>query len=150
MRAADLVVVSPTITRATPASEAARILADSDLPGLIVVDDAGAPLLALPGTQTRRMAVPQYCQDDPAPAREVDEAAADAFIRELDCRTVAQRLRGKPIDPPVVGGHATALELATLMACTRSPLVAVTGPGGALAGVVTLHGLLDRVLGENA
>jgi CBS domain containing-hemolysin-like protein len=50
----------------------------------------------------------------------------------------------------VVGGRATALELAALMARTHSPLVAVTHSDGSLAGVVTIHGLLDRILGERA
>jgi hypothetical protein len=132
----------------TPAIEAARLLARGDLPGLIVVDDAYRPLLVLPGTQVLRLAVPPYCQDDPTLARVVDEAAADVFIRELDGRTVAECLPQTPKELPVVSGRATVLEIAALMARTRSPLVAVTGVGGALTGVVTMHALLDRVLGE--
>jgi CBS domain-containing protein len=134
----------------TPAAEAARILASGDLPGLIVTDEANKPLLVLPGTQVLRMAVPQYCQDDPALARVVDEAAADVFIRELGGRTVAQCLPERPKELPVVSGRATALELAALMARTHSPLVAVTHADGTLAGVVTIHGLLDRILGDHA
>jgi hypothetical protein len=38
-----------------------------------------APFTILPGTQVLRLAVPRYCQDDPALARVVDEAHADAF-----------------------------------------------------------------------
>ena len=144
MRAADLVVPYPTVTLSTSAMEAARILADADLPGLIVVDEHGAPFAVLPGTQVLRLAVPSYCQDDPLLARLVDEAAADVFIRELGDRTERELLPPQPHELPVVSPQATALEIAALMARTRSPLVAVVD--GVLEGAVTLHGLLDRVM----
>lgn len=146
MRAADLLVPYPTVTLATPAIEAARMLADADLPGLIVVDERGAPFAILPGTQVLRLAVPVYCQDDPNLTRLVDEAAADVFIRELGDRTVRELLPPQPHELPVVSPQATALEIAALMARTRSPLVAVVGGDRDLEGAVTLHGLLDRVM----
>lgn len=150
MRASDLAVEYPTVTMSTPAIEAARLLAGADLPGLIVVDEQGKPLLVLPGTQVLRLAVPSYIQDDPTLARVVDEAAADVFIRELDGRTVQECLPEQLKEPPVVDGHATALELAALMARTRSPLAAIIDAEGRLAGVVTMHALLDRIVGESA
>ncbi|HCT81873.1 MAG TPA: hypothetical protein DGG94_07290 [Micromonosporaceae bacterium] len=150
MRASDLAVEYPTVTMSTPAIEAAQILARGDLPGLIVVDEAGKPLVVLPGTQVLRLAVPSYCQDDPTLARVIDEGAADVFVRELGDRTVRECLPDEPKEPPIVGGQATALELAALMARTRSPLVAVINADGSLAGVVTMHALLDRVLGDGA
>ena len=76
MRARDLVSPFPVVGLASPAIEAARLLARQNLPGLIVVDDAQRPLTILPGTQVLRMAVPAYCQEDPTLARVVDEAAA--------------------------------------------------------------------------
>ena len=80
----------------------------------------------LPGTQVLRMAVPRYCQDDPALARVVDEAAADVFLaragRPHRGRTACRASRG---ELPVVDPDATVLEIAALMARTRSPLVAV-------------------------
>ncbi|BCJ75117.1 hypothetical protein CS0771_46610 [Catellatospora sp. IY07-71] len=145
MRAADLLVPWPSVTLDTPAIDAARTLADADLPGLIVVNGTGEPFAVLPGTQVLRLAVPSYCQDDPLLARLVDEAAADVFIRELGERTVLELLPPQPSELPVVASDATALEIAALMARTRSPLVAVVGDGR-LLGAVTLHGLLDRVM----
>lgn len=150
MRAAELAVEYPAVTMQTPAIEAARMLAAGDLPGLIVVDGASKPILVLPGTQVLRLAVPSYCQDDPALARVVDEAAADVFVRELNGRTVRECLPDEPRELPIVDGGATALEIAALMARARSPLVAVTKADGTLAGVVTIHALLDRILGEAA
>ncbi|TDC99232.1 CBS domain-containing protein [Nonomuraea deserti] len=145
MRARDLTVEFPTVTMDTPALEAARLLAERDLPGLILVDDAGLPVCILPGTQVLRLAVPAYCQDDPALARVVDEAHADLFLRQLGGRTVRECLPEQPRELPVADMTATVLELAALMARTRSPLVAVVDDGR-LAGAVTLQSLLDRAL----
>jgi CBS domain-containing protein len=145
VRARDLVSPFPTVERSTPAIEAARLLAGRDLPGLVVVDDRGRPATVLPGTQVLRLAVPRYIQDDPALARVIDEAAADVFLRELGDRTVAELLPREPRELPVVAPDVTVLEIAALMARTRSPLVAVTEPDGVLRGVITLDALLDRM-----
>jgi CBS domain-containing protein len=146
MRAGELAAEFPTVTLQTPAIEAARLLAGQDLPGLIVLDAAGTPSTILPGTQVLRMAVPRYIQDDPALAGVVDEAAADLFLRELGDRTVAEVLPDRQRELPVVRPDATVLEIAALMARTRSPLVAVADQAGRMIGAVTLDALLDRVL----
>lgn len=146
MQAHDLAVDFPTVTLDTPAMDAARLLAGQDLPGLIVVDERGLPLTILPGTQVLRMAVPRYCQEDPALARVVDEAAADVFLRELSDRTVAQCLPKERRELPVVDPDATVLEVAALMARARSPVVAVVDRHRGLLGAVTLDALLDRLV----
>ncbi|TMR08495.1 CBS domain-containing protein [Nonomuraea turkmeniaca] len=145
MRARDLAVEFPTVTMDTPALEAAKLLAEQDLPGLIIVED-GRPLSILPGTQVLRLAVPPYCQDDPALARVVDEAHADLFLRRLGGKTVRECLPEQPRELPVADSKATVLELAALMARTRSPLTAVVDGDGRLVGAVTLQSLLDHAL----
>ena len=146
MRAADFVAAYPTVTLGTPAIDAARLLAGQNLPGLIVVDDNDRPVTILPGTQVLRMAVPVYCQDDPALARVIDEGAADVFLRGLGERTVAEALPRERRELAVVAPEATVLEMAALMARTRTPLVAVTSRAHELLGAVTLDMLLDRML----
>ena len=148
MRARDLAAEYPTVRPDTPAIEAARLLAGQDLPGLIVVDDRGRPMTILPGTDVLKMAVPRYCQDDPALARVIDEAAADVFINELGDRTVSELLPERLRELPVLDGHVTALEIAAVMARSRSPLVAVIDKSGDLLGAITLDALLDRVLAQ--
>ncbi|MDP4506763.1 MULTISPECIES: CBS domain-containing protein [unclassified Nonomuraea] len=145
MRARDLAVEFPTVTMDTPALEAAKLLAEQDLPGLIIVDD-GRPLSILPGTQVLRLAVPPYCQDDPALARVVDEAHADLFLRKLGGKTVRECLPEQPRELPLADLKATVLELAALMARTRSPVAAVVDGEGRLVGAVTLQSLLDHAL----
>lgn len=146
MRGADLAAPFPTVYLGTSAAAAARLMARQDLPGLIVVDRSGRPVTVLPGTEVLRMAVPRYCQDDPALARVVDEAAADVFVRELGDRTVADCLPAERRELPVVDAGASVLEIAALMARASSPLVAVVDHGGVLLGAITLEALLDRVV----
>ncbi|MFD1930982.1 CBS domain-containing protein [Nonomuraea mangrovi] len=145
MRARDLLEDFPTVGLDTPVLEAAGLLAEQDLPGLIVVDADGAPYTILPGTQVLRLAVPRYCQDDPALARVVDEAHADRFMRVLDDRTVREALPRERRELPVADPDATVLELAALMARTHSPVVAVVAEGR-LLGAVTLQALMDRLV----
>jgi predicted transcriptional regulator len=147
VRAGDLAADFPTVTPETPALEAARLLADNDLPGLVVVDSRGLPVTVLPGTQVLRLAVPGYIQDDPALARVVDEVHADLFLRQLASRTVRDCLPEGRRELPVVDPRATVLEVAALMARTRSPLVAVVA-AGRMQGVITLDALMDRLLAE--
>ncbi|MEV4800402.1 CBS domain-containing protein [Nonomuraea sp. NPDC049421] len=142
MRARVLAADFPTVTLDTSVAEAARLLAEQDLPGLIVVDDQGLPLSVLSGTQVLWLAVPGYCRDDPALARVVDEPHADHFLRSLAGRTVREALPRESRELPVTDPDATVLELAALMARTRSPLVAVV-EGGRLIGAVTLQALMD-------
>jgi CBS domain-containing protein len=147
MRARDLSAPFPTVTPTTAALEAARLLARRDLPGLIVVDDAGAPVAVLAGPQVLRLAVPAYVTEDPALAGVVDEAAAEEIVRNLDGRTVQDCLQTDHArEAPVVDTDATVLEMATLMARTGTPLVAVVGEDGRLVGAVTLDALLEQAI----
>ncbi|WP_432994512.1 CBS domain-containing protein [Dactylosporangium sp. CA-233914] len=146
MKARDLAADFPAVRLDTAALEAARLLAGQDLPGLIVVDERGYPFTILAGTQVLRMAIPQYCQDDPALARVVDEPAADLLLRELGDRTVAQALPPDKRELAVVAPDATVLEIAAVMARTRTPLVAVVDRDRRMLGAITLDALLDRML----
>lgn len=150
MRAGDLAAPFPVVELSAPAIEAAQLLADQNLPGLVVVDGDGRPVTILAGTQVLRLIVPTYFQDDPTLARVVDEAHADLFARELEARTVRECLPDSRSEErrelPVVDVSATALEIAALMARSRCPLVAVVAADQSLLGVVTLDALLDRML----
>ena len=147
MRAADLAKPMSTVTEQTRAGEAARILAAQDLPGLDVVDGAGRPVTVLAGTQVLRMALPSYCQDDPALAQVIDEADADVILTGIGDRTVADLLPAHRRELPAVSADATLLEVAAVMARSNLPLVAVVDHTRVMTGVITLDGLLDQMLG---
>ena len=146
MRAADLAAPYPTVRLDSTVLDAARLMAAENLPGLVVVDDAGRPVSVLPGTQVLRLAVPGYVQEDPTLARVIDEESADAFLENMHARDVASCLLTEKRELPVVRGDDTVLEVAALMARARSPLVAVVDDDGVLTGVITTDALLDRML----
>ena len=139
----------------TSARDAAQLLAERHLPGLIVVDDNDHPLAILPGSQVLRLLVPTYVQDDPTLARVLEEKYADKICDVLDGKTVADML---PSDSdrrklPIVAPDDTVLEIAALMAANRSPVVAVVerrNKKAPLIGAVTTAALLERLMDGSA
>lgn len=147
MLARDLAQSFPTVTLNSDALDAARLLAEHRLPGLIVLDEDGRPYTVLPGSQVLRFIVPTYVQDDPALARVYDEKSADELCTKLVSRKVSDVLpkRQDLLDLPIVEPDATAIEVAALMAGLRSPLVAVVD-GSELLGAITVTALLSHLL----
>jgi CBS domain-containing protein len=145
MLARDLVEPYPVVDLDTDAFDAARLMADRRLPGLIVNGDNGRPWTILPGSQVLRFVVPGYVQDDPALARVYDERHADQLFRPLARRSVRELLPRKPAELATLNADDTALEVAALMARLRSPLVAVLD-GGELIGAITVSRLLSMLL----
>lgn len=145
MRAQDLACDVLTVTAGDPATRAVRVMVDEQLPGLIVVDDAGRPELTLPGTQVLRMLGTDYA-GDPALARTIDEEHADRFWKALGSRTIGDCIGpSQRIKPATVLADATLLEVSILMSRLRSPLVAVVAEDGRLTGCITLNRLLDAL-----
>ncbi|MFF5107590.1 CBS domain-containing protein [Streptosporangium sp. NPDC000509] len=153
MQARDIAVTIPTVTRGDSVAKAVRIMVIGRLPGLIIVDDLSRPKVVLPGTQVLRLAVPGSYQEDPALARTIDEDYADQFWQELGNRTVGDCLPRDAARPVTVSTTANLLEVAALMARTRSPIVAVVDRDASLIGAITLERLLTSLavfgLGES-
>lgn len=131
--------------------DAARLLAGQGLPGLVVVDDRGRAVAVLPGSRLLRQIVPAHVRDDPTLARVYDERHADRLCAELADRSVADLLKDGRTPLPVVDHNATVMEIASVMAGARSPVVAVTDDErhperGAVIGVITAARLLERLL----
>jgi CBS domain-containing protein len=153
VQAHELAAPYPTVRLDTPARDAARLLAERSLPGLIVVDDNDHPVAILPGSQLLRFVIPTYVQDDPTLARVMDEKHADHICDVLDDKTVQQALPRERTPLPVVAPDDTVLEIEAIMAANRSPLVAVveersnTAP---MIGAITTAQLLGRLLPESA
>lgn len=147
MLARDLVRPFPTVGLETDALEAASLLAERRLPGLIVLDERGFPHTVLAGTQVLRLVVPAFVQDDPALARAYDEKSADELCAKLAGRTVRDMLpkKGDRAEIRVVPGDATSIEIAAQMAGMRSPIVAVVD-GGEFVGAITVSGLLAHLV----
>jgi CBS domain-containing protein len=151
MLARELARPFPAVELDSSALEAARLLAERRLPGLIVLGSDGLPHTVLPGSQVLRFLVPAYVQDDPALARAFDEKSADQLCAKLRDQTVRDLLPKKPdrLELPWVEPDATAVEIAAQMAGMRSPIVAVVDEGE-LLGAITISALLDHLLAGSA
>jgi CBS domain-containing protein len=147
MLARELANPFPTVNLDTDALEAARILAEQKLPGLIVLDHDGRPHTVLPGSQVLRFVVPTYVQDDPTLARAYDEKSADALCTKLIGRTVRDMLPEKQdrLEIRIVAADATSIEIAAQMTGMRSPIIAVVDDG-ALLGAITVSALLAHLI----
>ncbi|XRQ05772.1 CBS domain-containing protein [Actinomadura welshii] len=145
MQARDIAVQVPTVTMGDSIAHAIQVMALGRLPGLIVVDGDQRPKVVLPGTQVLKLAVPAEFHEDQALSRAVDEAHADVFWQEVGDMRVGECLGRHTTRPVTVQSDATLLEIATLMARHRSPLVAVVDDSGLLAGAVTLDRLLSAL-----
>ncbi|MFG2533088.1 CBS domain-containing protein [Streptomyces sp. NPDC048516] len=150
MRARDLAEEYETVSLDSEALDAARLMAQHRLPGLLVLDEQGAPAAILPASQMIKALVPAYVVEDPTLAAVVDERHADRLCQALSGRTVRECLSKAAPAPPVAAPDDTALEVAALMARVRSPLVAVADKDKAgsprLLGVITASHLLERLL----
>ncbi|MFE9765289.1 CBS domain-containing protein [Streptomyces sp. NPDC005808] len=150
MRARDLAVGYETVSVDSEALDAARLMAEHRLPGLLVLDEHGEPKAILPASQMVKVLVPAYVIEDPTLAAVVDEQHADKLCRALAGRRVGDCLSSKAEPPPIADPDDTALEVAALMARVRSPLVAVASKdkaGTHLLGVITASHLLHELLG---
>ncbi|GAA5072902.1 CBS domain-containing protein [Thermocatellispora tengchongensis] len=145
MRASDLVEPYPTVGIDAAAMDAARLLAEQRLVGVIVLDHDGHPFAVLPGSQLLGGIVPGYVRADPTLARVVDERHADLMCAKLADQTVRDVLPADHRPLAVVDPDATTMEIAALMAASHTPLVAVVDDGE-YQGAITTSGLLRRLL----
>ncbi|MBW5480356.1 CBS domain-containing protein [Streptomyces bambusae] len=149
MSARDLAEPYPHVTTDDSAVDAVRLLAERNLPALLVLDTDGTPYAAVPGSQLVRQLVPEYVMEDPLLAPVIDERHAEAMAESLVGKTVAQWLPARTFKPPYVGPDAGTMEIAATMARTHVPLVAVieyVGDQGRLLGVVSAAALMRHLL----
>ena len=66
MHAEEMAEEFPVVTVDTSALEAAAMLAEERLPGIVVTDCVGQAVRDLPASQVVRFLVPRYVQDDPS------------------------------------------------------------------------------------
>jgi CBS domain-containing protein len=145
MRAEDMAEEFPVVTVDTEALEAARILAEGRLPGIVVTDAKGRPYAVLPAYQVVRFIVPHYVQDDPSLAGVLGEPDADRVADKLRGKKVRDVLPDHLVDLPSANADDTIIVVAAMMARSRSPLIAVV-KDGALHGVITASRLLAAAL----
>ncbi|MFG2981265.1 CBS domain-containing protein [Streptomyces sp. NPDC048258] len=149
MPARELAEPYPHVTTDDAAVDAVRLLAEQNLPALLVLDTDGTPYAVVPGSQLVRQLVPEYVMEDPLLARVIDERHAEAMAEPLAGKTVAEWLPRREFQQPYVGPDAGTMEIAAAMARTHVPLVAVIerdGTQGRLLGVVSAASLMRHLL----
>jgi CBS domain-containing protein len=145
VHAGDIAEDFPVVTLLSSALEAAAMLAEHRLPGIVVTDASGRPYAVLPASQVVRFIVPRYVQDDPSLAGVLNESMADRSAERLGGKKVRDVLPEHLLDVPTVDVDDTIIEVAAIMARLRSPLLAVMKEG-ALHGVITASRLLEAAL----
>ncbi|QWF84157.1 hypothetical protein HUW46_07601 [Amycolatopsis sp. CA-230715] len=135
----------PVVELDSDALEAARLLAEHRLPGLVVTDSAGCPRSVLPASQVVRFLVPSYVADDPSLAGVLTESTADRVADKLSGKTVRSLLPTEPAELPRANADDTIIEVAAMMARLRCPLVAVM-EDSKLLGVISASRLLQLAL----
>ncbi len=145
MRAEEIAERFPVVAIDSDALDAARLLAEHRLPGIVVTDPSGKPYAVLPASQVVRFIVPRYVQDDPSLAGVLNETMADRAAEKLGGKTVRDVLPERLRNVPAANADDTIIEVAATMARLRSPLIAVVRDGE-LHGVITASRLLAAAL----
>jgi CBS domain-containing protein len=145
VRAEDLEEKFPIVRIDSDAVDAARKIAEHNLPGLLVTDTSGKPYALLPAFEILRYILPRYVQDDLALAGVLGEPTPDQAVQNLAGKTVGDVLPDHMRDIPSVDARATVTKAAAEMARLRSPLIAVT-KDGKVHGVITASRLLAAAL----
>lgn len=145
MHAAEMAEEYPVVELDSDALDAARLLAERRLPGLVVTDETGCPQSVLPASEVVQFLIPNYVRDDPSLAGVLNESMADRVADKLAGKTVRSLLPEKAAELPRVNSDDTIVEVAAMMARLRCPLVAVM-EGTTLIGVVSASRLLELAL----
>jgi CBS domain-containing protein len=145
VRAEDLEEKFPIVSIDADAIDAAQMIAEHTLPGLLVTDASGNPYAVLPTFALLRFILPRYVQDDLTLAGVLGQPSAGEASRNLAGKKVGDLLSGDLRDFPSIDARATITTVAAEMARARSPLIAVT-KDGKLHGVITASHLLAAAL----
>ncbi len=145
MQAAEIDEQFPVVDIDSSALEAARMLAEHSLPGIVVVTADGQLYAVLPASEVVRFIVPSYVQDDPLLAGVLAESMADRAAEMLGGKTLRELLPQHQLTLPAVNADDTIIEVAAMMERLRSPLIAVMKQGR-LHGVITTSRLLTMAL----
>jgi CBS domain-containing protein len=145
VQAAEIDEQFPVVDIDSPALEAARMLAEHSLPGIVVITADGQLYAVLPASQVVRFIVPSYVQDDPVLAGVLAQSMSDRVAEKLGGKTIRELLPQHRLTLPAANADDTIIEVAAMMERLRSPLIAVMKQGR-LHGVITTSRLLTMAL----
>lgn len=139
-------MIQPPIVRPdAPAAEAARLLRDPEVRGLLVIDSEERLVGVLTDGMLLRFLLPPYVAEAETLAGVLEEQAADVLWRRLDGRRVSDLLPEERADDAEVDSEDTLIEVASAMVEAQVPLVAVR-EDDRVVGAITLNALLKHLL----
>jgi CBS domain-containing protein len=144
VRAEDLDEQFPIVDVHSDALEAARMIAEHGLPGLIVTDASRKLHAVLLASEVLHLILPRYVQDDVMLAGVMGDALAD-HAQNLAGKTVGEVVPKPSRRVPSVDARDGVIKVAAEMAQLRCPLIAVT-KNGTLHGAITASRLLAAAL----
>jgi CBS domain-containing protein len=144
VRAEDLDEQFPIVDMDCDALDAARMIAEHGLPGLIVTDASRRPHAMLLAPEVLHLILPGYVQGNMTLAGVMGDALAD-HAQNLAGRTVGDLMPKPSRKIPCVDARDGVIKVAAEMAQLRCPLIAVT-KNGTLHGVITASRLLAAAL----
>ena len=145
MRAEDLEEQFPIVQLDSDAIDAARMIAEHALPGVVVADASNKPCAFILASEVLPFILPRYVQDNISLAGVLGDALADHAEENLAGKTIRDVLPKSPRKVPCVDARDGVIKVAAEMAQQRSPLIAVT-KDGKLHGVITAARLLASAL----
>lgn len=144
MRARDLDEQFPVVQMHSDAIEAARMIAEHGLPGLVVADASQKPHAVLLASEMLHFLLPRYVQADVTLAGVLGDALTD-HAQNLAGKTVSDLLPKGLHKVPSVDARDGVIKVAAEMSQQRCQLMAVT-ENGVLRGVITASRLLAAAL----
>jgi predicted transcriptional regulator len=145
VQARDLLDTGPVVHQDAEALEVVTSLVAEHWDGLVIVDEAMAPLATVSLAQVLRLALPDYIEDDVSLASVYSERDADTFAESLRGRTVYEVMPRPRQTIVTVAPEATLLEVAALMAVHFTAIVAVVDRHRVI-GAVGAHALMKATL----
>jgi CBS domain-containing protein len=145
VRAEDLEEQFPIVQLDSGAIDAARMIAEHSLPGVVVADASNKPCAYVLSSEVLPFILPRYVQDNMTLAGVMGDALADHAEENLAGKTVRDVLPKQPRKVPCVDARDGVIKVAAEMAQQRVPLIAVT-KNGKLHGVITAAQLLAAAL----
>jgi CBS domain-containing protein len=144
VKARDVMTSAAIVRPIAPAAQAAQLLRDPEVRGLLVVDSEDKLVGVLTDATLLRFLLPPYVAEAESLAGVLEERAAEALWRRLDGKRALDLL---PEDRPIaeVDPEATLIEVASAMVEADVPLVAVR-EGDHVVGAITLNELLKHLL----
>jgi CBS domain-containing protein len=148
VKAVQLAEQVPMVRRQTTGAEAARVVAEYRLSGLVVAGEDGVPIAVVPGSQILGLVLPQYVRDEPNLAHAYDETGAEELCGVLNRATIGELMEAKRLTatkPPSVLPEDTLIEIASVMHTGHTPVILVVDRDGGFHGVITLSRVLAAV-----